>query len=149
MGGRVVYGGGGITPDYIVKSDRLNEYTVQLRSKLVFLQAADKYLDQHGKELKAKYGKDELAFAKNFEVNQQMLDNLLALAKEKKIEFNKDLYEKDLRYIKAFTKAYIARSLWGNGGSSRVMLMEDAQFKKAESLFPEAEKISKNLTQLR
>jgi len=29
------------------------------------------------------------------------------------------------------------------------MLMEDAQFKKAESLFPEAEKISKNLTQLR
>ena len=78
-----------------------------------------------------------------------MLDQLLALAKEKKIEFNKDLYEKDLRYIKAFAKAYVARSLWGNEGSSRVMLMEDVQFKKAESLFPEAEKISKNLTQLR
>jgi carboxyl-terminal processing protease len=32
-GGRMVYGGGGITPDYIVKSDRLNEYSVQLWSK--------------------------------------------------------------------------------------------------------------------
>jgi carboxyl-terminal processing protease len=149
MGGRVVYGGGGITPDYIVKSERLNEYTVQLRSKLIFLQFADKYLDQHGAEVKAKYGKDQVEFARNFEVSQPMLDELLVLAKDKKIEFNKDLYEKDLRYIKAFAKAYIARSLWGNEGSSRVMLMEDVQFKKADSLFPEAEKISKNLSQLR
>ncbi len=149
MGGRVVYGGGGITPDYIVKAERLNEYTVQLRSKLIFLQYAEKYLDQHGTEIKVKYAKDPRSFVRNFEVNAAMLDDLLALAKEKKVEFNKDLYEKDLRFIKAFTKAYIARSLWGNEGSSRVMLMEDVQFKKAETLFPEAEKISKNLTQLR
>jgi hypothetical protein len=78
-----------------------------------------------------------------------MLEELLAVATEKKVEFKKELYEKDLRFIKAFAKAYIARSLWGNEGSSRVMLMEDVQFKKAESLFPEAEKISKNLSQLR
>jgi carboxyl-terminal processing protease len=149
MGGRIVYGGGGITPDYIVKSDRLNEYTVQLRSKLVFLQFADKYLDQHGAEIKARYGKDPQAFVHEFEVTPAMLDDLLALAKDKQIEFKKDLYEKDLRFIKAFAKAYIARSLWGNEGSSRVMLTEDVQFRKAESLFPEAEKISKNLTQLR
>jgi carboxyl-terminal processing protease len=149
MGGRVVYGGGGITPDYIVKSDRLNEYTVQLRSKLVFLEFADKYLERHGAEVKAKYAGDPVAFVRDFDVTPAMLDDLLAVAKDKQIEFKKDLYEKDLPFIKAFAKAYIARSLWGNEGSSRVMLTEDVQFKKAESLFPEAEKITKNLTQLR
>ncbi len=145
MGGRVVYGGGGITPDYIVKADRLGEYTVQLRSKLVFLQFADKYMDHHRSEIESRYGKESGRFAAGFEVTQQMLDELVAMASAKKIEFKKDLYEKDLQYIKALTKAYLARSIWGNEGSVRVMMREDAQFKKAAALFPEAEKIANNL----
>ncbi len=146
MGGRVVYGGGGITPDYIVKSDRLNEYTVQLRSKLVFLQAADKYLDLHGAELRASYGKDSRRFVEESEVTPQMLEDLKEIAKAKGITFNQELFDKDLQYVKAFTKAYIARGIWGNEGSAQVMLKEDQQFKKAMSLFPEAEKIAKAMT---
>ncbi|MBM2839838.1 MAG: Periplasmic protease [Bacteroidetes bacterium] len=148
-GGRKVFGGGGITPDYIVKSDRLNEYSVQLRSKNIFLQFADKYLDHHGAELRPKYAKNAAKFAGEFEVTKEMLDEFLAVAKSKDIEFKKDLYEKDLKYIKAFTKAYIGRSLIGNEGSSRVMLAVDNQFQKALTLFPEAEKISKNLSSLK
>jgi carboxyl-terminal processing protease len=146
MGGRIVYGGGGITPDYIVKSDRLNEYSVQLRSKLVFLQAADKYLDQHGAELRANYGKDSRRFVEESDVTPQMLEDLKEIAKAKGIAFNQELFDKDLRYVKAFTKAYVARGIWGNEGSVQVMLKEDAQFKKAVSLFPEAEKIAKAMT---
>jgi carboxyl-terminal processing protease len=146
MGGRIVYGGGGITPDYIVKSDRLNEYSVQLRSKLVFLQAADKYLDQHGAELRASYGKDPRRFVEESDVTPQMLEDLKEIAKAKGIAFNQELFDKDLRYVKAFTKAYVARGIWGNEGSVQVMLKEDAQFKKAVSLFPEAEKIAKAMT---
>jgi carboxyl-terminal processing protease len=146
MGGRIVYGGGGITPDYIVKSDRLNEYTVQLRSKLVFLQAADKYLDQHGTELRASYGKDSRRFVEEAEVTPQMLEDLKGIAQAKGITFNQELFDKDLRYVKAFTQAYVARGIWGNEGSAQVMLKEDAQFKKAMSLFPEAEKIAKAMT---
>jgi carboxyl-terminal processing protease len=149
MGGRVVYGGGGITPDYIVKSDRLNEYSVQLRGKLVFLQAADKYLEQHGAGLRAKYGKDPARFAAEFEVTPEMLEQIESIAKARGVEPNKELFEKDLRYIKAFTKAYIARGIWGNEGSARVMLQEDAQFKKALALFPEAEKMSKMISSLK
>ena len=148
-GGRIVYGGGGITPDYIVKADRLSEYSVQLRSKLVFLEFADKYLDQHGKELRAQYGKDVAKYVKDFDVTDEMLKSLLALAQTKKIEFKKDLYEKDLPFIKAFTKAFIARNVWGNEGSSRVMLTVDNQFQKAMALFPEAEKVAKNLSSLK
>ena len=145
MGGRVVYGGGGITPDYIVKSDRLGEYATQLRMKLVFLQFADKYLDHHRSEIESRFGKESGRFAADFEVTQDMLDEVVAVAGTKKIEFKKELFEKDRRFIIAFAKAYIARSIWGNEGSVRVMMQEDAQFKKAASLFPEAEKIANNL----
>ena len=149
MGGRVVYGGGGITPDYIVKADRLNEYSVQLRGKFVFLQFAEAYLEHHGAELKATYGKDSEKFARWFEVNQEMLDQLKAIADAKNIPFKQDLFEKDLHFIKAFTKATIARSLWGNDGYARVMLQEDSQFKKALERFPEAEKISREFSSLK
>jgi len=148
-GGRTVYGGGGITPDYIVKSDRLTEYTVQLRSKLVFLSFADKYLDAHGSELKSKYGKESSGFAADFEVNERMLSDLQSLATAKGIEFNKEQYQKDLRFIKAFMKASIAKSVWGNEGSARVMLGIDNQFTEARTLFPEAERISKNFTSVK
>jgi carboxyl-terminal processing protease len=147
--GRKVYGGGGITPDYIVKADRLSEYSVQLRSKNIFLQYADKYLDHHGADLKAKYGKNAAQYVSEFEVTQKMLDEIQSLAKSKGIEFKQDLYDKDLKYIKAFTRAYIGRSLFGNEGSARVMLGVDNQFQKALTLFPEAEKISRNLSSLK
>lgn len=149
MGGRVVYGGGGITPDYIVKSDRLTEYTVQLRSRNVFLQFADKYLDKNASVLKSGFGKDAARFAAEFEVTPEMLLELQSIAKAKNVEFKSDQYEKDLHYIKAFTRAFIARSVWGNEGSSRVMLREDAQFKKAILLFPDTDRILSTISSLK
>ena len=149
MGGRIVYGGGGITPDYIVKSDRLTEYTVQLRSRNVFLLFADKYLDRHGAELKARYGKNPGKFADEFDVTTQMLADVQSLAKGAGVTFKQEDYDKDLHFFKAFTRAFIARSLWGNEGSSRVMLREDSQFRKAMVLFPETERILSNLSSLK
>ncbi len=148
MGGRVVYGGGGITPDYIVKAERLNEYTVQLRSHNVFPQFANRYLEQHGKDLRQQYGKDCARFVKDFEITQPMLDQIVALGKDQKVEFRDSSYRQDLHFIKAFAKAYIARSLFGNEGSSRTILREDNQFEKAMSLFDEAERINAHMTSL-
>lgn len=148
-GGRTVFGGGGVTPDYIVKSDRLTEYSVQLRSRLVFLEFANRWVDRHGAELRERYGKDARRFTEEFTITDAMLDDLRALAAEKKVERNAEQEEKDLRYIRAFTKAFIARNIWGNEGSSRVMLVEDAQFRRALELFPEAEKIARGSTSLK
>ncbi|HTO94960.1 MAG TPA: S41 family peptidase, partial [Bacteroidota bacterium] len=149
MGGRVVYGGGGITPDYIVKSDHLTEYTVQLRSRNVFLQFADTYLDHHGAELRKAYGKDAARFASEFEVTGAMLGEIQALGKKAGVQFKEEEFNKDIRFVRAFAKAFIARSLWGNEGSSRVMLREDSQFRKAMEVFPETEKILSNLSSLK
>jgi carboxyl-terminal processing protease len=149
MGGRVVYGGGGITPDYIVKSDRLNNYTAQLRGKQVFFQIADRVMDRRGNELRSTYGKDVERYVREFTVDDAMIADITALGVQKGVAENKELLAQDHRYIVAFTRAYIARALWGNEGYARVMLQEDAQFKKALSLLPEAEKIARTLTSLK
>jgi carboxyl-terminal processing protease len=149
MGGRVVYGGGGITPDYIVKSDRLNNYTAQLRGKQVFFQIADRVMDRRGNELRSTYGKDVERYVREFTVDDAMVADITALGVQKGVAENKESLAQDHRYIAAFTKAYIARALWGNEGYARVMLQEDAQFKKALLLFPEAEKIARTLTSLK
>jgi carboxyl-terminal processing protease len=148
-GGRTVYGGGGVTPDYIVKSDRLTEYAVQLRSRLVFLEYANTYVDRNGADLRERFGKDVRRFTREFTVTDAMLGDVRALAGQKKVEMNTEQYDKDLRFIKAFVKAFIARNIWGNEGSARVMLEEDAQFRKALNLFPEAEKIARGITSLK
>ncbi len=144
-----MYGGGGITPDYIVKAERLGEYAVQLRARQVYLDFSNKYLDTHGSAIRQKYGADSRKFAKEFEINDEMLETINAIAKNKGVEFKKEAYDKDVRFVKLLAKASIARSIWGNVGSSRVTLMDDNQFKKAMVLFPEAEKISKSLTSLK
>jgi hypothetical protein len=65
------------------------------------------------------------------------------------VTFKQEERDKDLHFIRAFTKAFIARSLWGNEGSSRVMLREDGQFRKALELFPETDRILSNLSSLK
>jgi carboxyl-terminal processing protease len=147
--GRTVYGGGGITPDHIVKSDKLTEYTVLLRSRNVILEFADKYVDQRPDDLRGRYGAEAARFVDEFEVTPDMLKQVQALATSKGIEFKADLYEKDLPYIKAFVKAYIGKRIWGNEGFVRAMLSVDHQFNEAMMLFPEAEEISRSLSSLK
>lgn len=140
--GRTVYGGGGITPDYIVKSGKYTDYTVQLFSRAVMSEFGNRYLDRHGKKLREQYGKDLRKFQDEFVIGEEMLREMLALAKSKGVEFNKEQYETDQRRIQARIKAHIARNLFGNEGSFKVLLAEDPQFLKAITLFPEAEKIA-------
>ncbi len=140
--GRTVYGGGGITPDYIIKSDKLSNYAAQLRAKAVFLEFAKNFFDREGVNFKQYYGKDIKKFLKEFNITDDMLAEIVEIGKKKGVEFNQEEYIKDLRYIKAYAKAQIGRNIWGNEGSYSVIQQEDEQFKKAITLFPEAAKIA-------
>jgi len=140
--GRTVYGGGGITPDYIIKSGRITNYTAQLRGRAIILEFTNKYFERNGKEFRKSYEQDFIKFLNQFEITETMLDELVNLAKNKNIEFNEEQYNKDIRFIKTLLKTQIARTVWGNEGAYTVFNRDDEQFKKAISLFPEAEKIA-------
>lgn len=140
--GRTVYGGGGITPDFIVKGERYTDFAVKLFSQSVLVEYANKYLDRYGKHVRDTYGSDFKKFREAFVVTDAMMEEMIALAKAKGIEFNKEQYEKDLRRIRNVQKAFIARNLYGVEGRSHILLNEDVQFQKAITLFPEADKIA-------
>ena len=147
--GRTVYGGGGITPDYIIKSDKLTEYTAHLRGGNVFFEFATKYGEQHGGRLKEEYQDDVVRYVRDFKVSDDVVKQFLELAAAKNIEYKEDLFVKDRVFIDAYIKAHLARRLWGTEGYSRVMLSVDSQFTEGLALFPEAEKISRNLSSLK
>ena len=140
--GRIVYGGGGITPDYIVGSDRIQGYSVALRRANLFYQFTLSYMDKNGEQIKNKYLNNFSAFRREFNFSDRDLDDLVKLASEKKIEFNKADFEKDKEFIRVQLKAYVARNLWKSEGWYKIMLGVDNQFNKAESRFDEAEKLA-------
>jgi carboxyl-terminal processing protease len=140
--GRKVYGGGGVTPDYIVKAEKADTLIVNLLGKGVFAEYKTAYMDRNGKQLRAKYEKDLKKYESDFDITDDMLDEFQSIAKKKNITVDHNQSEKDKKYTKARIKAEIARTIWGNQGWFTIMRTEDVQFLKSMTLFPEAEKIA-------
>jgi len=144
VGGRKVLGGGGITPDFVVKPDTLTLFSRKaLSNREWLLTYVNSFMDQHGKELREKYKKDIDRFISEFVVTDEILKPFIDKVKEKGVEFNKEQYNKDEKIIKTLIKAYFARNIWGNEGWYKVRIDIDNQLLKAIKLFPEAEKLSK------
>jgi carboxyl-terminal processing protease len=141
MGGRIVLGGGGITPDFILKLDTLTSYSVQLRRLNLFLEYTNAYYDANKDRLKSSYS-DYIKFRDNFNVTESMLEDFKNLASSKGIEFNAENWNRDLEFINTSIKSILARDIWGNNGSMAVWLATDRQFQKAVEMFPEAERLA-------
>lgn len=111
--GRIVYGGGGIMPDYFVPIDTTyyTDYYLALRDKGAIVQQNLKLIDANRSEWKEKY-KTFDRFNKRFEVTDKMLADLIALGKTLGVEYKEDEYNTALPLIKTQLKALIARDLW-------------------------------------
>ncbi len=133
--GRTVYGGGGIMPDYFVPIDttRFTKYHRQLRDKGIILQANLKFIEKNRKAWQNKYNKFE-DFDKKFEITQSMLDELITMATDAKIEFNEEEYQKSLPLLKLQLKALIARDLWDMEAYFRVINKANESVTKAVEL---------------
>ncbi|MEL5893543.1 S41 family peptidase [Bacteroides sp. GD17] len=120
--GRTVYGGGGIMPDYFVPIDttQYTDYHRNLVAKGVVIKSTTGYIEKHRKELKDKYKKFE-TFNDKFEINDNFLADIRAMADKEKIEFNESQYNQSLPLIKAQLKALIARDLWDMNEYYQVM----------------------------
>lgn len=111
---RVVYGGGGIMPDYFVPLDttKYTKYHRLLAAKNIIMNAYLKYVDANRTNLKGLY-KSFDTFNKNYVVPQSLLDTIIAEGKKEKVE-PKDKAEltATMPYIKVQLKALVARDLW-------------------------------------
>jgi carboxyl-terminal processing protease len=140
--GRKVYGGGGITPDYIIKSDTITRVSISLLGKAIDREFALDYMNGNGQSIRQKYEKDMQKFLSEFTITEDIMKSFEDLAKKKGVTLDAQQYEMDKVFLKARIKAQIARTFLGNEGYFFVMRSEDNQFQKALTLFPEAEKIA-------
>ena len=137
-GGRVVYGGGGITPDYIVKTLDLTEQSKILLRRDLMYQFIAGFLDEQGKSIRDQYGADLQLFKKDYMITDEVLISFRGFLAKNDVKVNQEEFDKDLNFLVTRMKAYVARSMWGNEGWYSVMLDVDPQFRKAVDLFPEA-----------
>lgn len=135
--GRIVYGGGGIMPDVYVPLDT-TRYTAlhrELAAKSCVNTTVLKWVDLNRKQImkeydvatyrkaKAKqadnknYDPNDLTagferFKQNFTVPQDMLEILIAKAKDAKIEYTDSAFQATLPMLNLQLKALVARDLW-------------------------------------
>ncbi len=143
---RLVYGGGGIMPDYFVPLDTAG-YTDYYRSLInqgILNQFVLGYVDRNRERFEAEY-KDFQSYQVNFKAGEDLLNDLIVYAENEGLEYNKEEFEESEDIITRLMKAYIARDLWEMEEFYRVYNHIDPIFKKAVEVARNPELYNKKL----
>ena len=143
---RVVYGGGGIMPDYFVPLDTL-KYTAFHRNiiaKGIVNKVVMNYIDKNRNELKEKYPVFK-KYDENYFVGDDMMNELLHKAKEDSITNNNEEYKKSDPLIRQHLKALIARDLWNMNEYFQIMNQDNESYKKALEIIEDNNKYNRLL----
>ncbi len=136
MGGRLVYGGGGIVPDVEVAAQPVTAYTLRLMDEDLFFEYGAQYAAKH-----RGLGRNFAAFKERFSVDEQMLAEFKRLVVRRKVMLDEAAARADREAWKQAIKSEIARNLWGNECFYQVALTKDVQVKAALERLGEAERL--------
>jgi carboxyl-terminal processing protease len=133
--GRTVYGGGGITPDVIVKHPTLERTTQLLEVRSAIFNYAVEYAAKH-----PNLGKDLV-------IDQGIVDEFVRFTADKDIATPADIRNAlskpaDRKYIERALKAEIVAAKYGYDASYPFRLDGDVQVEKAIEVFPQAQKLA-------
>ncbi|MDR2511453.1 MAG: S41 family peptidase [Bacteroidales bacterium] len=132
VGGRTVYGGGGIMPDVYVpyQTENYSTFLNKLFNSATLINFAFNYSNQNRNQLKTMYlsGKN---YIKNFQVDEKLMNVLADFAKKNGIEFPKTGKMGESDKIKNYLKAYIARDVFGENCFYEIILQEDNDYRQA------------------
>ncbi len=137
--GRVVYGGGGIVPDFFVALDTLQDsrYLNRLFSSNTIQEFTVKYAQDHEEEL-IQMGLE--AYINSEIITGPIMKELVDMASKNGLPLDQTDYEQSKRLIKKFVKAYIARGVWGNDGFYPIYNNQNEIFLKALRILKENKK---------
>lgn len=129
---RDVYGGGGIMPDVFVPADtsRFTPLHRLLVQRGILNRFCLQYLDVHRSELASSYP-DIQKFIASFEVDEDIISQMLSLAQKEKVQIADSLLNADQTMLKLQTKAYLARDLFKTEDYYRVMMGENDPLQEA------------------
>ena len=135
---RVVYGGGGVMPDFFVPVDTtlIGEYYSKLSLSNAVRNTTIKYVNNHRKELEQKYPTFNDFYA-HFETGKDLIDELITEGKKNKVEYDAEGLKHDEDFIKLQLKALVARDLWDTSEYNQIMGCIDPVLSKAVELLTE------------
>lgn len=144
LGGRTVFGGGGITPDVVISADtsHVTPALLQVYNANALQEMALEYTAKHRQEWEKK-GFD--LYLKQFQISESDVARLLQLA-------GGAIQQNELKgsesFIKTQLKALIARNIWSsrekdglNNAYYQVMADRDKELKAAMRYWPQAQKM--------
>lgn len=139
-GGRIVYGGGGISPDILVSAKEavLDEELRRLYfgEQRVFYTYMKDYLERHP-EIKL----DSERFIRSFEMSDTMLSELAKLSSDLSVKVSVSCIERNRQLIKFLFKRDLAYLIWGEVARLKINMEKDTQLQEALRRFTEAETI--------
>lgn len=140
--GRIVYGGGGITPDVTVKPAPLSRITQLLEVRSAIFNYAVEYYAKHPE------------LTKDLVITPQIIDDLAQFAASKDIarvdEIRATMQKpNDRKYVERALKAEIVAAKYGFDASYPYRLQGDNQVEKALEMFPEAQKLASLAAEVR
>jgi carboxyl-terminal processing protease len=129
--GRIVYGGGGITPDVFIPFDtsRFSPVLTGMYSHSTFSNFAYQYYNSHKNEFK-QY-KDATQFGNQYKVSNELYDTYKAFAAKDSITGLASINAHDEAEIRTRLKALLARQMWSYAGFYESLNKDDAMMKKA------------------
>lgn len=133
-GGRTVYGGGGIMPDYFVPLDTSQNFFLlnELYNTNSMQEYALQYAEQNRKKL------DDIGlkqFIKDFQVNEEMLSSLMNIAVRNGVKPRPGQFQRSREVIRTHVKAQIGRKIWSNDGFYPVINSLNESLEQAIKLF--------------
>jgi len=126
--GRTVYGGGGITPDIIIKRDTTLSYLQ------VNLMISKGWLAEFCLKQSENLKKKNISNHKEIDMENVYL-KYIAFVQQKDVDFRMELGNIELHYFKNLIKASIARNLWDNDIYYSILSQEDEFVQKAINSF--------------
>lgn len=131
-GGKIVYGGGGITPDILVSYDTtaITPYLTSVVSKGLTYDFSFDYADQHRQEFLKKY-KDYKTFAADKNQESQMVRRFVSYAAEKGVPAQESQIAKSYKLLAGRLKSMVARNIWKNEAFYYIANMSDETIEKA------------------
>jgi len=131
--GRVVYGGGGITPDVIVERPKPNDFQIAMLENYAFFSYALEFFEKNP------------SIDASFQVSDAMLNDFKKHLAKREIPFT----DKDIADNKDFLKMRIRHEIFykrlGNAEAQKVLDEGDVQLQRAIELMPEAKKVQQKV----
>ena len=143
---RVVYGGGGIMPDYFVPLDttQYTRFHRQLAARSYIINANLKYIDVNRKQLRNRFA-TFADFNARYEVPESFVNDVLeAAAKDSIKPKDEQELQQTLPRLRLQLKALVARDLWDMSQYFQVINEENPIVRKAVELFEQAESNHQN-----